>query len=555
MTVFESTCLTVCRSSGLHVAVTIAAWFALGANQVAAQPTCPLDSAATEYLAANGVTARLAASNVHFWFHEYEAPAGSNVRTLVFASPMFGGLVNGTLRMIAGWVSENQMRPGPLDQDGKPPPDCRPFNRVFKVTSADVLAYEETGIANEALTDWPWQLGAPVEDGDGIQGNYDLAEGDRPFVEGHEKLWWILNDVGIPTHLPLGVEVQTSTFALASDDPVLEYATFYRYHITYRGKAPLTDAYFGMQMFTALGESDNYLGSDTTLGLAYVYNGDDFDAGGGFYSGYGDKPAAFGIAIFDGILVDSDQADNDGDGLVDEEDERLPMTTVLDWQPLDPQNSADYYGYMQGYWRDGRHLTMGGSGRNFSEIEINFQYPGEPGEFWSAENEDGKGARTTPGDVVLLWSTGPFSMTVGESRDIVIAMLWAQGEDRIDSVRLLKESVPKVRGYYASGFRAVNAEAPIDETTEIPAGLAISAPYPNPASGQIHIDVGLPSTGHVTLTAFDLLGRRVASIADSPMTAGWRTVDWNTEAVSNGVYVVRLQVGGAAVSAKVVVVK
>ncbi|HLE57001.1 MAG TPA: T9SS type A sorting domain-containing protein, partial [Rhodothermia bacterium] len=60
---------------------------------------------------------------------------------------------------------------------------------------------------------------------------------------------------------------------------------------------------------------------------------------------------------------------------------------------------------------------------------------------------------------------------------------------------------------------------------------------------------------HVSLTAYDLLGRRVANIADEPMTAGWRTVDWNTGSVSNGVYVVRLQAGGAAVSAKIVVVK
>jgi len=98
----------------------------------------------------------------------------------------------------------------------------------------------------------------------------------------------------------------------------------------------------------------------------------------------------------------------------------------------------------------------------------------------------------------------------------------------------------------------LSAEA---DMAEIPAVLTIRQPYPNPTTGLAHFDLGLSQSGRVSLTAYDLLGRRVANIADEPMAAGWRIVDWNTAAVSNGVYVVRLESGGAAVTTKVVVVR
>jgi hypothetical protein len=103
-------------------------------------------------------------------------------------------------------------------------------------------------------------------------------------------------------------------------------------------------------------------------------------------------------------------------------------------------------------------------------------------------------------------------------------------------------------------FTVVPATAAEASALEMPDTLTIH-PYPNPTNGVVHFEVGLPERGTVNLTAYDLLGRQVAGIADGVMSAGSRTVTWNSSEVSNGVYVVRLQARGAAVNTRIVLLK
>ncbi|HEY5564302.1 MAG TPA: hypothetical protein VIL33_01840, partial [Rhodothermia bacterium] len=413
-------------------------------------------------LSANGVEAHLTARKIHFFGHGYEVPAGSGARPLFYTDLVLGGLMNGELRIIRSDF-QDEMWPGPLDATGVPPEDCSEFDRVFKVSAADVVNYQATGVPNDALLSWPWQLGAPVENGDGVEGNYDLQAGDLPEIEGHQMLWWVMNDVGGSANVerePIGIEIQVSAFAVASNDSVLDYTTLYRYHITHHGEAPLTDAFFGMRVDPNLGfATDDFVGSDTTLGLAYVYNGDAYDEGSRLYPGYGDRPPALGLMIVDGILADRDGVDNDKNGVIDEPDERLPMTKFFH-QFRFGRTPEKHYRDLMGIWSDGTPMTYGGNGRGFSETPVDFMYPGDPPVFWSEEDIDGNGSRNTPSDRRFTWSTGPFSMQIGESRDIVVAILWAQGEDRFDSVRRLKEAVPRLRAYWEDGFQIPLPEAP-----------------------------------------------------------------------------------------------
>ncbi|HEX9953050.1 MAG TPA: hypothetical protein VGB53_14870 [Rubricoccaceae bacterium] len=81
------------------------------------------------------------------------------------------------------------------------------------------------------------------------------------------------------------------------------------------------------------------------------------------------------------------------------------------------------------------------------------------------------------------------------------------------------------------------------DAAEIPADLAIEAPAPNPFRGTARLKIGVPADGRVEVVAFDLLGRPVATLADEAMTAGWHAVEWRTDGLAAGVYVVRLRVG------------
>ncbi|MEO1478864.1 MAG: T9SS type A sorting domain-containing protein, partial [Bacteroidota bacterium] len=47
----------------------------------------------------------------------------------------------------------------------------------------------------------------------------------------------------------------------------------------------------------------------------------------------------------------------------------------------------------------------------------------------------------------------------------------------------------------------------------------------------------------VTLTVYDLLGRRVATLVDAPQTPGRYAVSFDAAGLASGAYVVRLQAG------------
>lgn len=72
--------------------------------------------------------------------------------------------------------------------------------------------------------------------------------------------------------------------------------------------------------------------------------------------------------------------------------------------------------------------------------------------------------------------------------------------------------------------------------------FALHPPVPNPARGAVTLSFTLPSPANVHIEAFDVLGRRVARLAEGPHAAGEHRVAWG-DRLPSGVYVVRLRAG------------
>jgi ELWxxDGT repeat protein len=85
--------------------------------------------------------------------------------------------------------------------------------------------------------------------------------------------------------------------------------------------------------------------------------------------------------------------------------------------------------------------------------------------------------------------------------------------------------------------------------------FALYPPSPNPASGSLALSFSLPSPADVRLEAFDVLGRRVAQLADGPHVAGEHKVTWNGSRLPSGVYVVRLRAGNHVQTQRVTLVR
>ncbi|OZC01324.1 T9SS type A sorting domain-containing protein [Rubricoccus marinus] len=74
----------------------------------------------------------------------------------------------------------------------------------------------------------------------------------------------------------------------------------------------------------------------------------------------------------------------------------------------------------------------------------------------------------------------------------------------------------------------------------LPEGWSLGNSFPNPASGAASIQFQLGESADVQLAVFDVLGRKVATLVDGPMSAGPHQLRVNTAELASGTYVYRL---------------
>jgi hypothetical protein len=81
-----------------------------------------------------------------------------------------------------------------------------------------------------------------------------------------------------------------------------------------------------------------------------------------------------------------------------------------------------------------------------------------------------------------------------------------------------------------------------------PTGIALDAAYPNPFNPSTLLNFQIERGGHVSMKAFDVLGRQVAVLIDGVRTAGEHSVTFEAGPLPSGRYIVRLEApGGHAV--------
>lgn len=97
-------------------------------------------------------------------------------------------------------------------------------------------------------------------------------------------------------------------------------------------------------------------------------------------------------------------------------------------------------------------------------------------------------------------------------------------------------------------------------TAALPEEVTLLPNYPNPVVDRTTIRFGLPEAGPVRLTVYDLLGRRVAVLADGRYQAGTHEIQWGGTAqgrrpLASGLYLIRLDAGEQTRSIKATVVR
>ncbi len=89
----------------------------------------------------------------------------------------------------------------------------------------------------------------------------------------------------------------------------------------------------------------------------------------------------------------------------------------------------------------------------------------------------------------------------------------------------------------------------------IPSELTLEQNYPNPFNPTTTIKYEIPKTGFVKLVVYDLLGRKVTTLAEGKVSAGIHSVVFDAADLPSGVYFYRLSFGNASIVKKMILLK
>jgi regulation of enolase protein 1 (concanavalin A-like superfamily) len=78
---------------------------------------------------------------------------------------------------------------------------------------------------------------------------------------------------------------------------------------------------------------------------------------------------------------------------------------------------------------------------------------------------------------------------------------------------------------------------------EMPTNFALEQNYPNPFNPSTRIDFALPKESRVLLEVYNLLGERIAVLADETRAAGFHSLQFNATALPSGLYLYRMTAG------------
>ncbi|MFZ5515136.1 MAG: hypothetical protein ACOY90_00760 [Candidatus Zhuqueibacterota bacterium] len=369
---------------------------------------------------------------------DMEWPKGTGKMICYAAGMWISGKVNDQIRTACADYNV-EYQPGLILPDGTADDPSKEEYRVYKVH----INYPD---GNESLeidpwSAWPVNQGAPVNE-----------DGSIKWI-GDEMLYTVMNDLDQNLHsttyntLPIGIELHLLVFAFDRAG-ALGNSMFVQYTIINKGSADLQDAYIG-----AWYDVDNGGANDDLIayweegGVAMCYGGKPID------ETYGSRPPAFGIDFFQGPIVDSPgDSVRLPDGRVFYDKKKLSATSFNKYYnsnatysdpPYNAQGAVEVYNYMSGHRKDGADWINPHTGEVTSFVNT-----GDPvtGIGWLSTEE------SPPADVRMLTSAGPFTLAVGDTQEVVVGIVIAQGGDRLSSVSLLKVYDKQLQQAYDLGF-------------------------------------------------------------------------------------------------------
>lgn len=332
--------------------------------------------------------------------------------------------------------------------------------------------------------EWPANEGALYEDVDG-DGRYN-PEIDIPGIPGAAQTIFIKYDdrtsasqYGSP---PIGIEVSTHYWAYAYSG-ALGNVIFQKVDMVYKGtETSATNSRIDSMYIVAWADadvgtsSDDFAGCDTTLNMGYAYSSQATDA---TYAGLGLAPPAVGYDFLQGV---SKFTGNPSDSAIFDLKwrkgykyvNRKPMSSYVyfaaggAWEDPDfsYNGTLEFYNLMRGV----KPIPRYPSASPFPPEVVDYSPDG--GVYLLAGDPvagTGKidGSAEGPGDRRIMVTNGPISLNLGDTAQVVVALVYGQGTDNLSSITAMKTNDLTAQIVFDQLFQLPNIAPPVVEVANL----------------------------------------------------------------------------------------
>jgi aminopeptidase N len=145
----------------------------------------------------------------------------------------------------------------------------------------------------------------------------------------------------------------------------------------------------------------------------------------------------------------------------------------------------------------------------------------------------------------------------GDSADTVITVKPEMNHHELEILLPFRPGIPEIdpesnlitgnKDYIQVGFG--------NRESQLPAVSRLLTNYPNPFNPETIIPYEIAAAGQVAIEVFDILGRKIATLKDESVTAGFHEVRWDGAGIPSGIYLVQLRTGGVTDILKITLLK
>ncbi|MEE9431171.1 MAG: T9SS type A sorting domain-containing protein [Melioribacteraceae bacterium] len=398
-------------------------------------------------------------------------PKGSGKAAMFESGLVWGAKIKGEVR-VGGSTYNQGLLPGRIDESGNREDTSLASVRIYRVRpdwkTGDLSAEVNDGEGTRQevkdqyekdWNEWPANYGAPFVDVD-KDGSYNPTV-DVPGVDGADQtIWYVANDFdpattrGLYGSDPMGIEMQ-ATFWGYNREGALGNTMFRKYKLINKSPDNFDSMFVTMWADPDLGGAgDDYVGCDVDLSLMYCYNGDSED------NQYGKNVPSIGFDFLQGPIVPGSPDDFAVfDGKIKKGFRNLEISAHSFFIGSDAVYSDPTLGdHAKGtlhFWNlmRGRISTTGQQFTSPKNNEVTkFALSGDP------IKKTGwiDGMLHPPGDRRQLMTVGPFTLSAGETQEVVLAEIIAggtEGIDRLQSLSILRSYDKEIQSLYLNLFQ------------------------------------------------------------------------------------------------------